>query len=118
MGAYKTSIADDISPGASWMVETAKIQIIPDDFPGVEDAPDYFDPGFFVFVCVSYEDVLSSKKYRQTSFMRWAGVSGGVISGKLVAGSREEFDSMAQHHSKFLAPYLSEVPNGSLAKSE
>lgn len=105
-GMFPISIADDVAPKSEWHVSSALLRVLPEDFSGAEDFPDFHDPGFFVLVVVQYTDTLASQTHTQSSFMRWPGISGGVISGKLYSASREEKDLVIDRYSEFLQPYL------------
>lgn len=103
---FPIGIADDVAPGTEWQVASGAVQVIPPDFPGRDEAPHYNDPGFYAVVAVQYEDPLASRSYAQLSFMRWPGISGGVVAGKLVATTREERSELTAKHSQLLQPYL------------
>ena len=106
-GVFPISIADDVLPKSEWHVGSANISILPKEFTGIEDSPNLSDPGFFVLVAVQYTDSLASKSHTQCSFMRWPGISNGVISGQLYAASREEKDLVMGQYSSFVQPYIS-----------
>lgn len=109
-GTFSIGIADDMAPKSEWHIGTAHLDLLPADFPGNEISASYQDPGFFVMICVRYEDPLTSKKYVQNSFMRWLGISGGIISGNLLSASPEEKNMLLGRYSAFLRPYLNSKP--------
>lgn len=105
-GVFPISIADDVAPKSEWHVGTAILSVLPADFSGIESSPDFHDPGFFVLVAVQYTDTLASRHHTQCSFMRWPGISNGVISGQLCSASREEKGLVLDRYSDFVRPYL------------
>jgi len=109
-GTFAIGIADDMAPKSEWHIGTAHLDLLPSDFAGHEISRPYQDPGFFVMICVRYEDPLTSKKYVQNSFMRWLGISDGVISGNLLSASPEEKTMLLERYSMFLRPYLDSKP--------
>lgn len=105
-GTFAIGIADDMAPKSEWHIGTTHLDLLPSDFRGREISRPYQDPGFFVMICVRYEDPLTSKNYVQNSFMRWLGISDGVISGNLLSASPEEKTMLLERYSVFLRPYL------------
>ena len=103
---FPIGIADDAAPGTDWNVVSGKLQIIPHDFPGVEAAPSYSDPGFFVVIGVTYDDPLASRSFSQTSFLRWPGIANGVVSSILVAATGEEKETLIRQHGRLLASFF------------
>ena len=112
---FPIEIEDDVAPKSEWHVSTAPLEIVPNNFPGIEQAPNYSDPGFFVLTCVSYMDPISMKRHVQNSFMRWPGISNGVIAGNLYAAERKDKDALLSLHAEFLRPY---IENGLIALKE
>ena len=109
-GTFSLGIADDVAPKAEWHISTAILNLLSDDFLGRESAR-YQDPGFFLVINVRYEDPLTSKRYVQNSFMRWHGISGGVVSGNLHSASQLEKNLLLERYSTFLRPYLAVIQN-------
>ena len=103
---FPIGIADDAAPGTEWNAASGRLQIIPHDFPGIEAAPAFGDPGFFVVIGVTYDDPLASRSFSQASFMRWPGIANGVVSSILVAATREEKETLSRQHARMLAPFL------------
>ncbi|HEY2395807.1 MAG TPA: hypothetical protein VGH81_07525 [Rudaea sp.] len=102
---FPIGIADDAAGGTDWNVGTGALDLFPKDFPGRDAAPHYRNPGFFVVVGVQYEDPLTATPYAQSFFLRWPGISDGLVSGILVAANREERDRLIAQHSRLLQPF-------------
>jgi hypothetical protein len=109
-GTFSVGIADDVAPTSEWHISTAHLSVIPEGFSGYANPTDYRDPGFFVLIYVRYTDPLTSKTYAQNSFMRWPGISGGIIAGNLLSASHEEKSMLLERYSAFLKPYMDGKP--------
>lgn len=103
---FPICIADDAAPGTDWNLVSGKLRIIPHDFPGIDVAPNYCDPGFFVVIGVVYDDPLASRPFSQASFLRWPGIANGVVSSALVAATAEEKEMLVRTQGKILVPFL------------
>jgi hypothetical protein len=108
LGTFPLSIADDMAPKSEWHVGTGLLSVIPDDLPAKRNPVEHQDPGFFVMIYVRYRDTLTSKTYKQRSFMRWPGISNGVVAGNLISADNQEKTSLIQHYAEFLRPYMGE----------
>jgi hypothetical protein len=106
---FPIGIADDAAPGSDWNVVSGKLQIIPREFPGVDAAPDYVDPGLFVVVGIVYDDPLGTGSFSQASFHRWPGIANGVVSSNLVAATADEKEVLIRQHGRMLAPFVASV---------
>lgn len=106
LGTFPLGIADDVAPKSEWHVSSAPLRVVPEDFPGDKHPSDYQDPGFFVMIYVRYKDPLTTKAYKQRSFMRWPGISEGVVAGNLISASHEEKTVLLQRYGEFLRPYM------------
>jgi len=86
---FPLEIADDMQPDTEWLVESPVLKLIDPGFKGI-DVEDYFDPGFYVFVGLAFDDAATSRHERQQAWLRWPGIRNGVISASLVEASTDE----------------------------
>jgi hypothetical protein len=107
VGVFPLNVGDDIAPGSEWEVKSGQLQIIDPNYPGRDVAGEYRDPGFHVCVALEYEDPLASKRHVQMSFLKWPGISGGVVATDLVAATGEEKNALVVRHRPLLARYIS-----------
>lgn len=106
IGTFRLDIADDVAPKAEWHLDSALLKVIPDDLATKEGTSDRHHPGFFVMIYLRYKDPLTLKTYKQRSFMRWPGISNGVVAGNLFSADNQEKTAILHQYADFLRPYL------------